>query len=249
MGNMMLCKNGDDLAALAADRILEAAEEAVQERDLFTLALSGGSTPEKTYVLLAQPERSQRMPWKKTYLFWGDERFVPLDDSRSNYAMAQRSLLARAPIPDANVFPIRPRATVEQTATAYAEILSGFFTMPIHGAPPRFDLILLGLGDDGHTASLFPGKETLHRHDAWVVSSPPGTLPPPVDRVTLTYPVLNAAREALFLVAGEKKASAVKAILEENAPLETHPAAGVRLAQGVLDWLLDEAAASLLQQK
>ena len=120
---------------------------------------------------------------------------------------------------------------------------------PPDGPPPALDLILLGMGDDGHCASLFPGMPTLHVEDRWVVSSPPGTLPPPVDRITCTFPVLNAARQVVFLVNGEKKAAPVQDIFEGGAGIDQHPAAGVRPTNGTLTWLLDEAAASRLKSR
>ncbi len=138
------------------------------------------------------------------------------------------------------------RATPAESAADYAETLADVFALPVNTTPPRFDLILLGLGEDGHTASLFPGMPTLAIEEAWVAPSPPGTLPPPVDRSTLTFPVLNAARRVLFLVSGVSKAEALRDVIEGAATRETRPAAGVRPRDGMLTWLVDEAAASLL---
>jgi 6-phosphogluconolactonase len=148
----------DQLAARAADRIISAAGDAIRARGRFTLALSGGSTPEKTYGLLASPERSTKLDWSRIYLFFGDDRFVPHDDPRSNCEMATRSLLSKAPIADDHVFKIPTNAaSPAEAAKKYEQILATFFGVPVAGPPPAFDLILLGLGDDGHTASLFPG--------------------------------------------------------------------------------------------
>jgi 6-phosphogluconolactonase len=223
----------------AADRIAHLAAEAVAARGRFTLALAGGSTPEKTYAVLAADPG--RLDWSKALLFLGDERMVPPDDPRSNFGLAKRTLLDR--VPAATAFPVptdRPDA-----AAAYAAVLSAAFGVPVDGPPPRFDLILLGLGDDGHTASLFPGKPALDA-TAWTAASPPGDLPPPVDRVTLTFPVLNAAREVLFLVTGGKKADVVREVLEGSPPVREKPAAGVRPTDGVVSWFLDAAAAGRL---
>lgn len=237
--------NADVLAATAAEMIITTCQQAVRERGRCTIALAGGSTPERTYKLLTEPERSARIDWSNLWVFFGDERCVPLDDPRSNFAMAQRSLL-KAPLPPAQIFPIATTgATPADAAAAYARTLAEAFP---GSAPPRFDVILLGLGDDGHTASLFPGKPALHESAAWVTWSPPGVLPPPVDRVTFTFPVLNAAREVLFLVAGANKAVPLRDILEGKAKLEQHPAAGVQPSEGTLTWLVDETAASLLGQ-
>ncbi len=179
--------------------VAEYAQEAVRERGRFTLVLAGGSTPEKTYRLLAEPAQAAMVAWPKTFVFFGDERFVPPDDPRSNFGMARSALLAHVPIPAGQVFPVpTDRPTAAEAAAAYTRRLGEVFAAAPRGPPPRFDLILLGLGEDGHTASLFPGAAALAVRDTWVTWSPPGTLPPPVDRVTMTYPVLNAARQVLF---------------------------------------------------
>lgn len=242
-----------DQAALsvhAADLFVQAAREAVAARGRFTVALTGGSSPHKTYELLAQAPRSAQIDWANVFVFLGDERFVAYDDERSNYGMCRRLLLDHVPVPPAQVLPIpTDTATVSEAASVYAETLARVFGLPVDGTPPALDLILLGMGDDGHCASLFPGMPTLHVTDRWVVSSPPGTLPPPVDRITCTFPVLNAARQVVFLVNGEKKAAAVRDIFEGGAGTDKHPSAGVQPTSGTLTWLLDEAAASLLAKK
>ena len=238
------------LSAHAADLFVQAARDAVAARGRFTVALTGGSSPHKTYELLAQAPRLAQIDWAGVFVFLGDERFVAYDDERSNYGMCKRLLLDHVPIPAAQVLPIpASTATVQEAADEYAQTLARVFAQPVDGPPPALDLILLGMGDDGHCASLFPGMPTLHVADRWVVSSPPGTLPPPVDRVTCTFPVLNAARQVVFLVNGEKKAVAVRDIFEGGAGVDQHPAAAVSLTSGTLTWLLDEAAASLLAKK
>ncbi len=238
------------LSAHAADLFVQAARGAVAARGRFTVALTGGSSPHQTYELLAQAPRSAQIEWANVFVFLGDERFVPTDDERSNYGMCKHLLLDHVPVPAAQVLPIPTgTATLRETAAEYAQTLSRVFALPIGGPPPALDLILLGVGDDGHCASLFPGMPTLHIADHWVVSSPPGTLPPPVDRITCTFPLLNAARQVLFLVSGAKKAAPVRDIFEGGAGLDQHPAAGVQPTSGVLTWLLDEAAASLLTNK
>lgn len=247
--NLIIADNADALAAQAADFIADAARTAVQERGRFSLCMTGGATPEQTYEQLA----GRDLPWDVMDFFWGDERFVPFDDPRSNFGMAQRSLLSRAPVPAGNLFPMpTDAASAAEGARLYAQTLGGSFGIdpPMPPAPPPvFDLLLLGLGDDGHCASLFPGHPTLHVTDAWAISSPPGTLPPPVERITLTFPVLNASRQVLFLVAGAKKAEAVADILEGGAQVDKRPAAGVKPESGTLTWLIDEAAASRLEKR
>ena len=240
----------ETLAANAAELFVLAAQEAIAERGRFIVALAGGKTPESTYTRLAQPALAAQIEWDKVCVLMGDERFVSSDDERSNYGLARRTLLSSVPIPAANVFSVpTDTATPAEAAQAYAETLAQVFTVPLGGPPPVFDLILLGLGDDGHTASLFPGMPSLTVTNAWVVYTPPGVLPPPVDRITLTFPVLNAARQVLFLVSGAPKAAAVREILQGDAHKQQLPAAGVQPTEGMLTWFLDEAAASELTKK
>ncbi len=247
---LVVCENVADLARRAADFIVQSAREAIAARGRFTLVLSGGSTPEKTYALLAEPDRSAAIDWGKVLVFFGDERFVPADDPRSNFGLARRTLLARVPLPPAQVFSIPTQAeSPAECAAAYAAALGQCFAMSPSSAPPRFDLVLLGMGEDGHVASLFPAAAALAVVDTWVTWSPPGRLPPPVDRITLTYPVLNAARRVAFLVAGANKAAALQEILERHAARERRPAAGVQVAEGLLTWFVDRDAARLLQEK
>jgi 6-phosphogluconolactonase len=245
--SLQICKDAEALAARAADFIAGCAREAIRQRGRCTLVLSGGATPEKTHGLLAQPLRMAAGDWRKTHIFFGDERFVPPEDARSNFGMARRTLLARVPVPLSQVFPIpTDHKSAAESAAAYAGELARFFqSEAAHNVPPRFDLILLGLGKDGHTASLFPGSPALNVEDAWVAWSPPGVLPPPVDRITLTYPVLNAARHVAFLVAGENKAAALRDVLEGYATRDIRPAAGVRPTNGTIAWFVDEGAARL----
>lgn len=235
------------LAGAAAERIHRVATDAIRERGHFDLVLAGGSTPEAAYTLLGSSSHPAHATMSQWRLFVGDERMVPLDDARSNFGMARRTLLADGPIPDDHIFPMRTDLpSPEAVATDYSTTLAQVFDIPTDGPPPCFDLILLGLGDDGHTASLFPGKPALEA-TKWVTASPPGELPPPVDRVTLTFPVLNAARAVLFLVGGDKKAAAVAEILEGSPPITDRPAVGVRPEHGRLIWLLDAGAASGLR--
>ena len=246
MADIRIFPTSDEVSAQAVEVILDAAREAIAARGRFTLAFTGGSAPKKTYSLLARPDRAGQIDWAKWFLFWGDDRFVPPDDDRSNFGMVSGLLLEHVPVPEANIYPVPVQAqNPAQAADYYADTLAQFFGIAPGGDAPSFDLILLGLGDDGHIASLFPGFPTLGVEDRWVVSSPPGTLPPPVDRVSLTYPVLNAARQVLFIVTGENKADAVGDILDSHAPRERRPGAGVHPA-GDLIWLLDQAAASRL---
>lgn len=241
---IVIAPDAETVASMAAQRIITAAAAAIASRGRFTLALSGGRTPEAMYQILAKANPPHAVDWSRTFLFFGDERFVPHDDPRSNFAMAKRCLLTRAMIPVKNVFPIA--TDVESPAASAADYqrrLAEFFDVDEHGAPPALDLILLGLGDDGHTASLFPGADALAEDRAWMTSSPPGVLPPPVDRVTMTYPLLNAARGVIFLVTGANKHAPLMDILQLRAAVSERPAAGVRPADGELTWIIDHAAA------
>ena len=214
MPTVQIYPSGADLNEAAADFIVTTALEAIERSERFTFALSGGSTPEKVYALLAEKARASKIDWTKVFIFVGDELYVPYDDKRSNYGMAQRQMLNHVPIPAGNLHPIPTNlASPAEAAEAYAQILAEFFELPVHGKElPKLDLNLLGLGDDGHTASLFPGMPTVHVADKWTVSTPAGTLPPHVDRVSLTFPVLNAAHVILMLVAGEKKAAVLSEV-------------------------------------
>jgi 6-phosphogluconolactonase len=245
---LAVCKDPDELAVRAAETIEQAAREAVAERGQFTLVLSGGSTPLKTYLLLAHRNRLTPVEWSKTFVFFSDERFVPADDPRSNFGMARKSLLGRVKIPPAQIFPMTAEApSAAEAAERYTQTLAKFFSAPEGGRPPRFDFMLLGLGEDGHTASLFPHAPSLEA-TAWTTWSPPGKTSPLVDRITMTYPVLNAARQVVFLVSGAKKASVVREVLAGGARRENRPAAGVRPVDGQLTWLVDADAAGDLNK-
>ncbi len=207
-----------------------------------SLALAGGSTPRALYRLLAAEHRD-RIPWEGVHIFWGDERYVPSDDPRSNYGMARETLLDHVPVPAENVHPMPADfPDPDEAARAYEA------TMRTHlpGLWPRFDLILLGLGADGHTASLFSGSPALKERERWVVS-----IRAPADpslRLTLTLPVLNHAAHVWFLVAGTDKASALQRALSEPPDARACPASAVRPGHGAVVWWVDEAAAAGARQ-
>ncbi len=237
--------NSDSLFQAAVGFILTAAKQAIQARGRFTIALAGGSTPEGCYNLLAGASTADA-EYSCWHVFLGDERFVPLTDSRSNYALAKRTLLATERIPTDQVYPVPvDKATPQEAALEYCKILGKVFQIPLSGPPPQFDLILLGMGEDGHTASLFPGARALTEFAEWVTWSPPGVLPPPVDRVTFTFSTINAARQILFLVAGANKTKALREILDGHPSIVDRPAAGVRPLAGTVTWYLDSAAGAL----
>ena len=254
---LKVCRDAASLAAEAADRIMAAAKAAIAKSGRFTLVLSGGSTPERTYQLLAQPQRRSQIDWSRTWLFFGDERCVPSDDPRSNFHLANGALLKPANVPADHVLEINATmGTPANCASQYELVLKEFFKFGASSTQsgnafdfPSFDVILLGLGDDGHTASLFPGKPSLDEKKCWITWSPPGVLPPPVDRITFTFPLINAAQEVMFLVAGAGKAAIVRDVLEGPADFHKHPSTGVRPDDGKLTWLLDEAAAGMLKRE
>lgn len=233
----------DALAEEAARRYLTLAQTAVTERGRFAVALSGGSTPGALYHLLASPPHSARLPWTHMHLFWGDERCVPPEDSESSYRLVAETLLAGAPMPPGGIYRMRGEWEPERAAEDYERTLRAFF-----GAePPRFDLVLLGLGKDGHTASLFPGAAPLAETERWCIPAVAHYEGRPSRRLTLTLPVLNAARAILFLVSGAEKAAIVRTVFEH--PEARLPAQRVQPTAGEVTWLLDAAAGAGLRDE
>ncbi|MCS7071147.1 MAG: 6-phosphogluconolactonase [Anaerolinea sp.] len=238
--------NPIELAHAAADRIAAAAESAVSARGRFTIALSGGQTPVPLLELLASPEYASRIDWEFTHVFWVDERCVPLDNRQSNYHLAREHLLQHVPIPWAHIHRIEGELPPEEAAARYDAHLHDFFIRRLQLERARFDIMLLGMGADGHTASLFPGSPLLHEQQRWAAATP--ELYHGLYRVTLTYPALNAAALILMMVSGEEKADAVRRTLRGPHDVNVLPAQGIRPDRGELIWLLDRAAARLLDQ-
>jgi 6-phosphogluconolactonase len=229
-----------ELFAAAAEEVVRAANEAVAQRGRFTVALSGGSTPRALFNLLATNARAA-LPWEHMFFFWSDERHVPPDNPDSNYRMADEAMLSKVPVPPGNVFRMpseNPDAAA--AAEAYEQTLRKFFQLP--EGIPSFDLILLGMGPDGHTASLFPGTAGLREKSRLVIANWVEKLK--THRLSFTFPLLNAARCTAFLVSGTDKATVLKSVLEENVPGEQYPAKLVQPTDGKLIWFLDRAAAS-----
>lgn len=234
-----------ELFAAAAEEVVRAANDAVGARERFTIALSGGSTPKSLYNLLATNARTT-LPWDRMFFFWGDERHVPPDDPDSNYRMVNEAMLSKVPVPPGNVFRIpAENPDADDVAAAYEQTLRKFFQLDAGGVP-RFDLILLGLGPDGHTASLFPGTAGLKEKSRLVIANWVEKLK--THRLSFTLPVLNAAREVAFLVSGTDKAPVLKEVLEGNEPGEQYPAKLVQPKDGKLIWFLDRGAASGLSR-
>jgi 6-phosphogluconolactonase len=244
---VQIFENEDDLAVHAADFIAHTLSDAVAARGRATLSLSGGTAPRKTYALLAQPALRDRIDWARTCVFFGDERFVPADDKESNLALARHLMLDALRIPSENIFPVNTRlGNADSAANVYAATIEQAFGLHEGDGPPRFDLMLMGLGPDGHLAALFPGAASLSVEDRWVVASPPGILPPAVERITMTLPVFNASRIVLALVSGAAKAPILHEVLEGGRKRDECPAAGVAPANGELHWFVDRAAAGQL---
>ncbi len=228
------------LACEAAQRVSGLARQAAGSRGRFSLALSGGSTPGALYRLLAEEPYRSHIPWSQVHLFWADERCVPPGDPGSNYRLACEALIAHVPLPVGNVHRVRGELDPEAAARACDRELRRFFG----GPRPRFDLVLLGLGSDGHTASLFPGSEALEETARLAVATTTVYDNRPAGRITLTLPALNAARQVLFLVSGPEKAEIVRTVLADAEG--QLPARRVRPVAGQLAWLLDAAAAARL---
>ena len=232
-----------ELFSAAADEFIHAATDAVAARGRFTLALSGGSTPKSLFNLLATNARTT-LPWDKMFFFWGDERPVPPTDPDSNYRMADGAMLSKIPVQPENIFRIQAEnPDAAAAAESYEKTLRKFFK-PEPAQFPRFDLVLLGMGPDGHTASLFPGSAGLQEQSRLVIANWVEKFK--THRLSLTYPVLNAAARVVFLVSGTDKAPALHEVLESDAPGDQYPAKLVHPTDGKLIWLLDRAAASQL---
>jgi 6-phosphogluconolactonase len=243
---IVICRDPDALARRAAQRFMAAGTEACARHGRFAVALSGGSTPKMMYALLTGPDFSKELDWARVHVFWGDERCVPPDHPESNFRMAKEALLDKIALPPANVHRMRAEEVPDPAADAYENEIKRFFALH-SGQLPRFDLVLLGLGEDGHTASLFPGGRVLDERDRLVVA--PYVEKLQAHRLTLTLPVINAAARVIFLVAGASKAKVVREILHAGETAAPYPAARVRPANGDLTWLIDAAAAAEMKQR
>jgi 6-phosphogluconolactonase len=237
--NLLVYESPQELAEAAAREFAARAEETINALGRFAVVLAGGSTPEATYEALARDYPGE-LDWSRVHVFFGDERTVPPDHEDSNYRMAHEALLSRVPV--GSVHRMRGELPPAEAAAAYEEELREFIGPDEF---PSFDLILLGIGEDGHTASLFPETSALDVTDRWVVANP--VLKLETTRLTLTVPAINAAKAVAFLVAGEGKAKALKEILEGDADPRAYPAKFIRPESGALMWMLDKGAASSLR--
>jgi 6-phosphogluconolactonase len=243
---IIICRDVDELNRKAAEQFIGLANRAIQQSRQFTVALSGGSTPKALYSLLASPDYRERVDWSRVHLFWGDERCVPPDHAESNFRMVQESLLSKIHIPPENVHRMAGEKEPERAAVEYEEHLRQFFHLS-RGAVPRFDLIFLGLGEDGHTASLFPGSSALNDKEHLVATVYVEKLK--AHRLTVTLPVINAAAQIIFLVAGKSKSPVVKELLSVASQERNYPPGKVNPVNGHVTWLVTQDAAESLTDR
>jgi 6-phosphogluconolactonase len=241
---VQIFKDAAEVARATAERFIELGREAMTERGRFAVALAGGSTPKRVYELLASNDYREQLVWSKVHIFFGDERCVPPDDAESNYRMANEALLSRVALPEENIHRINGIGDAVANARLYEDEMRTFFN---DAAWPGFDLVLLGMGDDGHTASLFPGNEVLGEREAWVR----GVWVEKLDahRITLTAPAINSAAHIIFLVTGENKAERLAEVLKGASDPLRLPAQLIKPLNGSLAWLIDEAAAARLTNR
>lgn len=230
--------NIDALSKTYADWLVGYVSEVLQKQDRFTIALSGGSTPKKLHELLATDAYKNKIDWSKLHVFWGDERFVPFNDERSNAKMAFDTLLNHVPVPKEQIHIMQTEnITAEASAEAYEKLLHQYFD----GEPFTFDLVILGMGDDGHTLSLFPGQPVVHETAHWVTSF--WLAAQDMYRVTLTHPVANRAACVTFLATGGKKAHVLHEVIKGEKNVDLYPSQIIN-PDGQLHWFVDEAAAA-----
>lgn len=246
MPNVQIFPNIEFLARSAAEIFIQLAEESIADHGVFRVALSGGSTPLSLYALLASEPFSERVDWSRTHFFWGDERVVPPDHPDSNFYRARQALFENVPVPEPNIFRIPAELRPEQAAELYEEVLLRYFSNVEEEEireRARFDLALLGMGDDGHTASLFPGTPAIHEETRWVAAQWVDKLA--AWRITLTPAILNRAAQVLFLVAGEGKSYTLQRVLYGSYQPDRYPAQAIQPEDGEVRWLVDEPAAAL----
>ena len=240
MSQIQIFDTPELLAAATARRFVMLAGKASAQNP-FSVALSGGNTPRRVYELLATDEFKSQVNWQFVHIFFGDERPVPAEDPASNYGMAAEALISRVPIPESNVHPISGAGDSQENSKSYERELKSYFA---GSTWPRFDLVLLGMGEDGHTASLFPGTEVISEKAAWVVANWVEKLNE--FRITLTAPAINSAAQILFLVTGANKASRLVDVLKGAYQPNVLPAQLIKPDDGELIWMIDKSAAANL---
>jgi 6-phosphogluconolactonase len=239
--NLKFFETEDALSKAAAEFIVTVANNAIAEKGKFVIALSGGKTPLKLYSMLSDFPYREQIKWEQTFIFWGDERCVPLNDKRNNAHLAEELLFSKINIPTSNIHPIPVSLPPEEAAARYEKELKDFFG----NDPPQFDLVLLGLGINGHTASLFPGTDVINEQALGVRQV--YVKEEKMFRITLTALLINQARNILFLVSGKNKAVTLKNVLTSPFHPSQYPAQLIQPEKGSLTWYADQAAASLMQ--
>ena len=240
MPELHVLSTEEDVFEEAARFVADVAQHCSDTQGRFTIALSGGSTPRRLYRLLATSPIADAMAWDRWHIFWGDERCVPPDHEDSNYRMARETLLSHIPVPDNQVHRMRGEDVPHEAAEEYETLVRDVF----QAAAPSFDLILLGIGDDGHTASLFPNSRALEEQDRLIVANWAPSLQ--AYRITFTLPLINAARTIAFLDIDESKAAVLRSVLDPRLGEDQPPAASVRSSMGSVHWFLTDNAAKLL---
>lgn len=236
--NMHISKDLEALSHSFADWLVSYVSAVLTRQERFTIALSGGSTPKKLYQLLASDQYQNKIAWEKLHFFWGDERYLPFSDDRNNAKMAFAEILDKVPVKKDQVYPIATDSTPHDSATAYERLLHTYFDGKAHS----FDLVLLGLGDNAHTLSLFPGYDVVMEQEKWVRAF--FLEEQELFRVTLTAPVVNLAARIAFLVSGGDKAAAVYHIIASEHEPDLYPAQIIQPYDGEVFWFCDEAAAA-----
>ncbi len=244
---ILVSRSSDQAYTDAAEFILRCAEQAIASKGAFTIALSGGSTPKRLYELLASPAWRDRIPWNKIEFFWGDERYVPPTDSSSNYRMTNEAMLSKVSVSAERIHRVPTELEPPEAAAESYENEIRRVVPSRSGAVPEFDLILLGLGTNGHVASLFPFQPALHEKSKVVISEYIEEVK--MTRISLTFPVINAAKDILFLSLGPDKASVIQEVLMGKPDAERLPAQYVHPEQGRATWLLDPPAAAGLPEE
>jgi 6-phosphogluconolactonase len=247
-------KNIDELNQQAAEWLVDYIHKTLQLQNRFTIALSGGNTPKKLHLLLASDQFKNKIDWPKLHVFWGDERYVPFDDERNNARMAFDTLLNHVAVPKSQIHIMRTDIDPVNSANEYEKILKEYFPQAaannkqqtITHKSQTFDLVLLGLGDNAHTLSLFPGAQVIHEKKCWVKSVFVKEVN--MERITLTAPVVNLSKRIAFLVSGQDKADAVSHVLLNEFIPDMYPAQIIKPENGELYWFLDEAAAMRIKK-
>ncbi len=247
-------KNIEELNQQVAEWMVDYIHKTLQLQDRFTIALSGGNTPKKLHLLLASDQFKNKIDWPKLHVFWGDERYVPFNDERNNAKMAFDTLLDHVAVPKSQIHIMRTDIDAEESANEYEKILKEYFPEASKNIELQttdyklqtFDLVLLGLGDNAHTLSLFPGEEVIHEKHRWVKATFVKEIN--MERITLTAPVVNLSKRIAFLVSGQDKADAVSHVLLNDFTPDMYPAQIIKPENGELYWFLDEAAALRLNK-